>query len=102
MWRGVGLLSTAGIYTALRPNHVPYSIRHPPPFSTQLVPRLAKVPHGRWACYKCEELLAARCESAKPTERAAYVRENLGRYVFERARARARAAAARAAGGGGQ
>ena len=33
MWRGVGLLSTAGIYTALRPNHVPYSIRHPPPFS---------------------------------------------------------------------
>ena len=68
----------------------------------QLVPRLAKVPHGRWACYKCEELLAARCASAKPTERAAYVRENLGRYVFERARARARAAAARAAGGGGQ
>ena len=80
----------------------PYSILHPPPFSPQLVPRLAKVPHGRWACYKCEELLAARCESAKPTERAAYVRENLGRYVFECARARARAAAARAAGGGGQ
>jgi len=67
-----------------------------------LVPRLAKVPHGRWACYKCEELLASRCESAKPTERAAYVRENLGQYVFERARARARVAAARAAGGGGQ